>query len=99
MGPSYRSSADSAACWQTALSSLYVSAIVLPMLNFTTHALTGLFYPVGMQPTPLMNQRQRRKVISQHFYGRFHGVFIWQSADTCSTSQAGPGRLHLWFDR
>ena len=28
-----------------------------------------------------MNLRQHRKVISQHFYGCFHGVFIWKSAE------------------
>lgn len=37
-----------------------------------------------------MNQRQRRKIISQHFYGRFHGVFIWRSAEDIAWDSMAP---------
>lgn len=37
-----------------------------------------------------MNQRQRRKIISQHFYGRFHGVFIWRSAEDIAWGSMTP---------
>jgi len=37
-----------------------------------------------------MNQRQRRKIISGHLYGRFHGVFIWQSAQDIAWNNMRP---------
>jgi len=37
-----------------------------------------------------MNQRQRRKIISRHFYGRFHGVFIWKSAEAIAWDSMRP---------
>lgn len=37
-----------------------------------------------------MNQRRRRKIVARNFYGRFHRVFVWRSAEDIAWDSMTP---------